>query len=115
MFRPDAILHPERGKLPALGLPEGTKTAVGCFLPKHLKCWKAITADMWLLNTLSTGYKLQFHLRPPPNTGVRPTLIWNSKHLITLAAETKSLLQKQAIEVVHRPDQLNSFFSPGTS
>ncbi len=31
MFRPDAILHPERGKLPALGLPEGTKTAVGVF------------------------------------------------------------------------------------
>ncbi len=91
-------------------VPEGTQSAVGCFLPQHLKCWKAITADMWLLNTLSTGYKLQFHRRPPPNTGVRPTLIRNPKHLITLAAEIKSLLQKQAIEVVHGPDQLNVFF-----
>ncbi len=53
---------------------------------------------------------MQFHRRPPPNTGVRPTLIRNPKHLITLAAEIKSLLQKQAIEVVHGPDQLNVFF-----
>ncbi len=30
-------------------IPEGTQSAVGCFLPQHLKCWKAITADMWLL------------------------------------------------------------------
>ncbi len=115
MFHPDAILHPEHSQLPALGLfrvvPEGTQSAVGCFLPQHLKCWKAITADTWLLNTLSTGYKLQFHHRPPPNTGVRPTLIRNPKHLITLAAEIESLLQKQAIEVVHGPDQLNGFFS----
>ncbi len=115
MFRPDAILHPEHSQLPALGLfsvvPEGTQSAVGCFLPQHLKCWKAITANMWLLNTLSTGYKLQFHRRPPPNIVVRPTLIRNPKHLITLAAEIKSLLQKQAIEVVHGPDQLNVFFS----
>ncbi len=115
MFCPDAILYPERSQLPALGLfsvaPEGMQSVVGCFLPQHLKNWKAITAYMWLLNTLSTGYKLQFHRRPPPNTGVRPTLIRNPKHLITLTAEIKSLLQKQAIEVAHGPDQLNGFFS----
>ncbi len=115
MFCPDAILYPERSQLPALGLfsvaPEGTQLVVGCFLPQHLKNWKAITADMWLLNTLSTGYKLQFHRRPPPNTGVCHTLIRNPKHLITLTAEIKSLLQKQAIEVAHGPDQLNGFFS----
>ncbi|XP_032403374.1 uncharacterized protein LOC116709131 [Xiphophorus hellerii] len=71
--------------------------AVGYFSPGQLSFWAAHTPDLWVLSTLSRGYRLQFRRRPPIPGRVRMTAICDPVKAQALNQEICTLLAKGAI------------------
>lgn len=63
----------------------------------QLDCWAHDTPDTWVLSTLSRGYHIQFHRRPPVPGRVKWTVIHDPVKRRTLALEIATLLAKGAV------------------
>ena len=72
-----------------------------------------ITSDRWVLKVISQGYSLPFRVEPPPLSRIpyetplpqlpeKRQVLWDG---------ISSLLQKGAIEVVHRPEASPGYYS----
>lgn len=71
--------------------------AVGVFTPEQLDFWASHHPDVWVWNTISGGYKLQFRRRPPAFGQVRVTRIRDPGKARALRLEILALLEKGAI------------------
>ncbi|KAI2658175.1 Transposon Tf2-8 polyprotein [Labeo rohita] len=81
---------------------EPSRTNHGALQPfsHYLAAWHALPGvSEWVLNTVSSGYTLQFARRPPRFSGVMVSNV-QERDAPVLRAEIRSLLAKQAIEVV---------------
>ncbi|KAL0147283.1 hypothetical protein M9458_057407, partial [Cirrhinus mrigala] len=81
---------------------EPSRTNHGALQPlsHYLDAWHALPGvSEWVLNTVSSGYTLQFARRPPRFSGVMVSDV-QERDAPVLRAEIRSLLAKQAIEVV---------------
>ncbi|KAI2666671.1 Transposon Ty3-G Gag-Pol polyprotein [Labeo rohita] len=80
--------------------PSRTNHGVLQPLSHYLDAWHALPGvSEWVLNTVSSGYTLQFARRPPRFSGVMVSDV-QERDAPVLRAEIRSLLAKQAIEVV---------------
>ena len=85
---------------------------VGGRLSLFKEAWGRVTSDKWVLETISSGYQLEF-THPPPSTRVfrRTSLPKDPIKKETLLSEVQALLQKGAIERVSpRRDLIMSTF-----
>lgn len=73
----------------------------------YLDEWRKITTDKWVLRIVAEGYLLRFK-SPPPS--LPPTGETQRMHPLLLQ-EVDSLLQKNAIEIVPRPQQRQGIYS----
>ncbi|XP_078243361.1 uncharacterized protein LOC144587247 [Pogona vitticeps] len=74
-------------------------------LSPYLHNWTLITNDIWVLNIITSGYRLEF-IRLPPLGQVNPTSFDP-----ILEEEILTLLQKGAIQKVSSEDVLDGFYS----
>ena len=82
---------------------------VGGRLSLFLQEWGKITSDKWVLDTIKTGYKLEF-LEKPPFQGVKATNVPLENQNV-IKQEINSLLEKNAIEVVPLSQIHSGFYS----
>ena len=82
---------------------------VGGRLSLFLQEWEKITSDKWVLNTIKTGYKLEFLVKPPFQ-GVKATNV-PLENQDVIKQEINSLLEKKAIEVVPFSQIHSGFYS----
>ena len=80
---------------------------MGGRLRQFANAWAGVTADQWVLNTVSCGYRLEFTSSPPLGLSLRitPTPRDQSKAR-TLREEIEDLLAKDAIDRVADPSSL---------
>ncbi|KAI2653070.1 Transposon Ty3-I Gag-Pol polyprotein [Labeo rohita] len=79
---------------------EPSRTNHGALQSHYLDAWHALPGvSEWVLNTVSSGYTLHFARRPPRFSGVMVSDV-QERDAPVLRAEIRSLLAKQAIEVV---------------
>lgn len=64
-----------------------------------------------MLDTIARGYRIQFWRRPPPFSGVLPTIVKDPVQANILAEEVATLLQKNAIKKVSTSEQQAGFYS----
>ncbi|MEQ2215993.1 hypothetical protein XENOCAPTIV_009156 [Xenoophorus captivus] len=82
----------------------------GRFSQRRLAYWETHCKDVWVLRTMSQGYRLQFRRRPPPPSGVRVTPVTEPARTAILLQEIKTLLDKKAIVVVPPHSQADGFY-----
>ena len=85
---------------------------VGGRLSSFIHRWRPVTSDPWVLQTVASGYRLEFTSFPQHCRSQTTTLPRNANKRLALTEEIKQLLRKNAIEKVH-PQQvcfLSSFF-----
>lgn len=104
----DALLGPPKasGHVGEAGLP-----TVGYFTREQLECWARGTRDAWVLSTLSQGYRLQFHRRPPIPGRVKWTVIHDPVKARALESELATLLDKGAIVPIDPLREPGGFYS----
>lgn len=90
---------------------EINEPAVGSFTPEQLNYWALHTPDIWVLSTLSRGYRLQFRRRPPTSGRVRMTVIHDLAKAQALNREISTLLAKGAIVPVDPRRDPGGFYS----
>ncbi|KAK7895505.1 hypothetical protein WMY93_020830 [Mugilogobius chulae] len=106
--RTGLLLGPPRAEEAA---SEALRPAVGYFTPAQLSYWAAHTPDVWVLTTLSRGYRLQFRRRPPVFGRVRMTIIQDPAKALALDQEISTLLVKGAIVPVNPRLDPGGFYS----
>ena len=80
-------------------------------LVSFLAAWKLLpNVSHWVLRTVERGYRIQFGSPPPHFSGVLPTVVGPEQALV-LEQEVRTLLRKEAIEVVPPHDRESGFYS----
>lgn len=77
----------------------------------QLQFWQQCTNDIWVRKTISTGYTLQFQLKPPPFRRVVVTAVKDLVQSSALNVEIQALLRKCAIQQVDPALIDQGFFS----
>ena len=90
---------------------DGCQPPASRFTPQHLAHWRQCTQSPWVLNTLESGYRLQFRTRPPQFLGIVPTVLSDRAGCQSLAAEVVALLQNGAITTVPSSNIHQGFYS----
>ncbi|XP_053195327.1 LOW QUALITY PROTEIN: uncharacterized protein LOC128379724 [Scomber japonicus] len=108
-FAMTAVGVPDRGQLVAGA--DGCQPPASRSTPQHLAHWRQCTRCPWVLNTLESGYRLQFRTRPPPFPGIVPTLLSNRADCQSLVTEVSALLKKGAITPVPSGEMHQGFYS----
>ena len=102
---------PDLSRLVVGPVADGCQPPASRFTPQHLAHWRQCTRCPWVLNTLESGYRLQFRTRPPQFLGIIPTLLHNRAGCQSLVAEVVALLQKGAITPVPSGEAHQGFYS----
>ena len=85
---------------------------VGGRLQKFAYQLENITTDIWVTQTLSQGYKIEFISQPPQFQGIRETSLPSKLSAKSvLLEEVQDLLRKRAIELVPESDKEKGFYS----
>ena len=82
---------------------------VGGRLSHFYENWKQITSDLWVLDLIQKGYKLEFE-EFPPFLGIKHTKVPHNQEIV-IEKEIKELLNKNAVEIVHPSRVHEGFYS----
>lgn len=99
-----AILPAEGAIAPLLSHQSGGPLA------ERLENWRACAVNLWVLATISQGYRLQFTTKPPPSNGVVQSVA-TGESAVVLKDEISSLLRKRAIRMVPEAESHHRFYS----
>ena len=84
-----------------LSAPEASPIGGGGRLSSFSHCWKPVTSDPWVLQTVASGYRLEFTSFPHQCWSWTTTLPKDTDKRSELTEEIKQLIRKIAIERVH--------------
>ena len=83
---------------------------MGARLLQFAHRWRAIGADEWVIETVSSGYRLEFTDVPTSSTVIRPTpLPSQGPKREALLQEVQELIRKEAVYPLHQDDLVPGF------